>query len=39
MQKNPRVGMMYRTWDWMDSGERKRVLKQAAAYRKDLNRL
>jgi deoxyribodipyrimidine photolyase-related protein len=39
LQKNPRLGMMYRTWDRMDSKERKRVLKQAAAYREDLNRL
>jgi deoxyribodipyrimidine photolyase-related protein len=39
LQKNPRVGMMYRTWDRMDSREKKQVLNQAAAYRKDLNRL
>jgi deoxyribodipyrimidine photolyase-related protein len=39
LQKNPRVGMMYRTWDRMDSKEKKQVLKQAAAYRKNLNRL
>ena len=25
-QKNPRVGMMYRTWDRMDNGEKKQVL-------------
>jgi deoxyribodipyrimidine photolyase-related protein len=39
LQKNPRVGMMYRTWDRMDSKEKKLVLNQAAAYLKDLNRL
>ena len=37
--KNPRVGMMYRTLDRMDSKEKKKILNQAAAYRKDLNRL
>jgi deoxyribodipyrimidine photolyase-like uncharacterized protein len=31
--------MMYRTWDRMDSGEKKQILNQAAAYLKDLNRL
>ena len=39
LKKNPRVGIMYRTWDRMDSREKKQVLNQAAAYRKDLNRL
>jgi deoxyribodipyrimidine photolyase-related protein len=39
LQQNPRVGMMYRTWDRMDSGEKKQILNQAAAYLKDLNRL
>lgn len=39
LQKNPRVGMMYRTWDRMDGREKKQVLNQAAAYRKNLNRL
>jgi deoxyribodipyrimidine photolyase-related protein len=37
LRKNPRVGMMYRTWDRMDSTEKKQILKQAAAYRKNLN--
>ncbi|MGD2270117.1 MAG: cryptochrome/photolyase family protein [Desulfobacterales bacterium] len=39
LQKNPRVGMMYRTWDRMDGTEKKQILNQAANYRKDLNRL
>jgi len=30
---------MYRVWERMDSGEKKLILKQAAAYRRDLNRL
>jgi len=39
LQKNPRVGMMYRVWDRMDGKEKKAVLKQANAYLIDLNRL
>ena len=39
LDKNARVGMMYRTWDRMDSRVRQQILKQAAAYRKNLNRL
>jgi hypothetical protein len=31
--------MMYRTWDRMAAAERKRILKQAEIYRRDLNRL
>ena len=36
---NPRIGMMYRTWDRMAAAERKRILQQAEIYRRDLNRL
>ncbi len=39
LQKNPRVGMMYRTWDRMGDATRRDLLTQAAAYRKDLNSL
>ena len=39
LQKNPRVGMMYRSWDRMDKGEKKQVLKQAAAYRQNIDHL
>jgi len=39
LQKNPRVGMMYRVWDRMERGEKGRVLKQAAAYLKNIDRL
>jgi deoxyribodipyrimidine photolyase-related protein len=36
LQKNPRVAMMYRVWDRMDTAEQKATLKQAAYYRKNL---
>jgi deoxyribodipyrimidine photolyase-related protein len=36
---NPRIGMMYRTWDRMAAAERKRILQQADIYRRDLNAL
>ncbi len=36
---NPRIGMMRRTWDRMAATEKKRILKQAEAYRGDLDRL
>ena len=39
LQKNPRVAMMYRTWDRMQEKEKKQVLKQADVYRKDVNLL
>jgi deoxyribodipyrimidine photolyase-related protein len=39
LQKNPRVAMMYRTWDRMQEMEKKQVLKQADVYRKDVNLL
>lgn len=39
LQKIPRVGMMYRTWDRMKEEEKKKVLKQADVYLKDLNSL
>jgi len=39
LQKNPRVGMMYRVWDRMESKEKKLVLKQADTSLKNLNRL
>lgn len=37
--KNPRVAMMYRTWDRMPEEEQRRVLNQADVYRKDLDLL
>jgi deoxyribodipyrimidine photolyase-related protein len=39
LKKNPRVGMMYHTWDRLDSREKKKILLQAATYRDNLNRL
>ena len=39
LQKNPRVGMMYRVWDRMADRERKQVLKQADTYLADVNQL
>ena len=39
LQNNPRIGMMYRNWNRKDPVEQKRILQQAQAYKKDLNRL
>ena len=39
LKKNSRIGMMYRTWDLKQKEEKIRILKQAEAYRSDLNRL
>jgi deoxyribodipyrimidine photolyase-related protein len=39
LEKNPRIGMMYRIWDRKDKTEKIRILKQAEAYKTDLNRL
>ncbi len=36
---NPRIGMMYRTWNRKNPKDQKRILKQAESYKKDLNRL
>jgi deoxyribodipyrimidine photolyase-related protein len=38
-ESNPRISMMYRTWDRMAAAERKRILRQAEICRRDLNRL
>ncbi len=39
LQKNPRIGMMYRNWDRKEKSEKIRILKQAEAYKRDLNKL
>ena len=39
LKKNPRVGMMYRTWDRMKEDDKNEILKQADKYQKDLNLL
>ena len=39
LASNPRIGMMYRTWDRMAAAEKKSILKQADTYRKGADRL
>lgn len=39
LQKNPRVGMMYRVWNKMETEERKQVLRQAESYKQRVNDL
>ncbi len=39
LAKNPRVAMMYRTWDRMKDENRKALIKQAQQYRNSLNSL
>ena len=39
LAKNPRIGMMYRTWDRMKAENRKALKKQARRYRNHLNDL
>ena len=39
LQNNPRIGMMYRTWHRKAPKDQQRILKQAEAYKADLNRL
>ena len=39
LEKNPRVAMMYRTWDRMSDGNRRQLLKQAKKYRSKLDSL
>ena len=39
LENNPRIGMMYRTWNRKDPQEQKRILKQAQSYKKSLNSL
>ena len=38
-EKNPRIGMMYRTWDKMDTDKKEEILKQADEYLKKINEL
>ena len=38
LQKDPRIGMIYRTWDRMDKEEEKRIFALANTYLKDLSR-
>jgi deoxyribodipyrimidine photolyase-related protein len=39
LESNPRIGMMYRTWDRMAAAERRQILRQAAVYGDDLENL
>lgn len=39
LSKNPRIGMMYRTWDRMKEDNRKALIKQARHYREHVNEL
>jgi deoxyribodipyrimidine photolyase-related protein len=39
LQKNPRVAVMYRSWDRMAKDEQRSVLHQADLYKKDLDHL
>jgi deoxyribodipyrimidine photolyase-related protein len=39
LERNPRIGMMYRTWDKMPPAEKERILLQAATYLEQLETL
>jgi deoxyribodipyrimidine photolyase-related protein len=39
LERNPRIGMVYRTWDRIAEGERNRILQQARVYRGKLEEL
>jgi len=39
LQNNPRIGLMYRTWNRKDPKEQKRILKQAESYKRKLDSL
>jgi deoxyribodipyrimidine photolyase-related protein len=39
LENNPRIGMMYRTWNRKDKKKQKRILKQAESYKNNLNQL
>ena len=39
LERNPRVGMMYRTWERMKSDNQRALIKQARTYRAHLNEL
>lgn len=37
LEKNPRIGMMYQTWDKMDENEKNKILNQAERYLSNLH--
>ena len=39
LERNPRIGMMYRTWEKMDSTEKDKILNQADTYLNKINDL
>jgi deoxyribodipyrimidine photolyase-related protein len=39
LEKNPRIGMMYRTWDRMKQADREEILKTAEQHLLDLEKL
>ena len=39
LEKNPRVGMMYRTWDRMDDSKKKDIVEQADKYLEHIQEL
>ncbi len=39
LERNPRIGMMYRTWDRMDGEAKAETLKQAERYLRDIENL
>jgi deoxyribodipyrimidine photolyase-related protein len=39
LERNPRIGMVYRTWDKIAEGERNRILQQARLYKEKLEEL
>lgn len=39
LEKNPRIGMMYRTWDKMQPGEKQKILSQAETWLAKLDEL
>lgn len=39
LERNPRIGMMYRTWDRMDAEMKTEILKQSAGYIEKLEEL
>jgi deoxyribodipyrimidine photolyase-related protein len=39
LEKNPRIGMVYRLWDKIESNERERILAQASNYLSHLEDL
>ncbi|GCD77214.1 cryptochrome/photolyase family protein [Thermaurantimonas aggregans] len=39
LEKNPRIGMMYQTWDKMEESEKNKILNQAESYLHMMNEL